>query len=146
MMDKISLSHIRLQHAVYWKRPEPGDGREVANQVVWPSQCLSSRLGHPYSQAKGFPMHEITETSSPRFRLSKLFWIGIGVFVVGVGPLLLVILLASLGIGDPNPNPIGPGILAFFAFWPSIGLVAAGLIVSIVRYCSARKDFEKNEA
>ncbi|MFT4692890.1 MAG: hypothetical protein ACI9OD_005130 [Limisphaerales bacterium] len=79
-------------------------------------------------------MNEITGDTQRRFRFSKIFWIGVGLFAVGSGPLLLVILFASLGFGDPNPNPVGFGILAFFTFLPSIGLIVAGSIVSFVKW------------
>jgi len=76
---------------------------------------------------------------SPRFKLSLLFWIGLAVLAIGIGPLLLIGLAAAIGIGDPNPNPIGPGLLAFFAFWPAVILIGAGLIVSLVRHRAARR-------
>ena len=78
----------------------------------------------------------------PRFRLSRLAWTGVLIFAVGSGPLLVTLVLAALGLTkDPNPNPIGFGILAFLTFWPSVALMAGGLITSIVRYRSARKQF-----
>jgi hypothetical protein len=76
---------------------------------------------------------------SPRFKLSLLFWIGLAVLAVGSGPLLLIGLAAAIGIGDPNPNPIGPGLLAFFTFWPAVILIGAGLIASLVRHRAARR-------
>ena len=73
--------------------------------------------------------------SSPRFTLTRMFWIGIGLLVLGTGPLLAIILAASLGLlSDPNPNPIGPGLLAFFTFWPAVIVIVWGLIASLVRY------------
>jgi hypothetical protein len=59
-------------------------------------------------------------------RLSKIgFWL----FVLGSCPLLAIIVLASIGLWpDPNPNPIGPGLLAFFTFWPSIICMVIGAI------------------
>jgi hypothetical protein len=42
---------------------------------------------------------------------------------------------AELGLtSDPNPNPIGPGLLAFFTFWPAVILIVWGLIASVLRY------------
>ena len=71
----------------------------------------------------------------PRFTLTRMFWVGIGLFVLGTGPLLAIILAASLGLlSDPNPNPVGPGLLAFFTFWPAVILTVWGLIASLVRY------------
>lgn len=47
---------LRLRLSTLWRwqvveptdreSDEPGDGHEVANQIVWPSQGRSSRLGH----------------------------------------------------------------------------------------------------
>jgi len=69
--------------------------------------------------------------SAPRFTLTCLFWIGLALLAAGTGPLLA----ATLGIlSDPNPNPIGPGLLAFFTFWPAVIMIAWGLIASFVRY------------
>jgi hypothetical protein len=72
---------------------------------------------------------------SPRFRLSRLFWIGLALLVIGTGPLLLVVVAAELGLtSDPNPNPIGLGLLTFFTFWPAVILIMWGLITSVLRY------------
>ncbi|HET7847699.1 MAG TPA: hypothetical protein VFL51_01425 [Pseudolabrys sp.] len=77
---------------------------------------------------------------SPRFKLSLLFWIGVGILVVGTGPLLLFALVFELGLmSDPNPNPIGLGLLFFFSIWPGLILTAAGLIVSLVRYKAQKR-------
>lgn len=77
---------------------------------------------------------------SPRFRLSLLFWIGIGILVVGTGPLILFGLVFELGLlSDPNPNPIGLGLLFFFSFWPGVILTAAGLLVSFRRYRAQKR-------
>jgi hypothetical protein len=72
---------------------------------------------------------------SPRFRLSRLFWVGLALLVVGTGPLLLVVVAAELGLtSDPNPNPIGFGLLTFITFWPAVILIVWGLVASVLRY------------
>src|SRR6478735_3541557 len=54
-------------------------------------------------------------------------------------PPLAIILAASLGLlSDPDPNPIGPGLLAFFTFWPAVILIVWGLIASLARYRRAQ--------
>jgi hypothetical protein len=63
--------------------------------------------------------------------MPKLFWIGVSVFVLGQAPLLFIVGAADLGLWpDPNPNPIGPGLLAFFTFWPGLLLMLIGLIIA----------------
>ncbi len=52
---------------------------------------------------------------------------GAALLVLGTGPLVAII------IPDPKSNPIGPGLLAFFTFWPSIGLMVAGVARGLVR-------------
>jgi hypothetical protein len=72
---------------------------------------------------------------SPRFRISRLFWIGLALLVLGTAPLLLTIVAAELGLtSDPNPNPIGFGLLTFFTFWPAVILIVWGLVASVLRY------------
>jgi hypothetical protein len=73
---------------------------------------------------------------SPRpFKLTVVFWIGLVLLVLGTGPLLLIVVAAELGLtSDPNPNPIGPGLLAFFTFWPAVILIVWGLVASVLRY------------
>jgi hypothetical protein len=64
-----------------------------------------------------------------RYLKNRLFKIGFWMFVLGCGPLLIIILLASTGLWpDPNPNPIGPGLLAFLTFWPSLICMAIGVV------------------
>ena len=76
----------------------------------------------------------------PKFRLSRVFWIGLTLLLLGTGPLFAVILLASLGFTkDPNPNPIGFGILAFLTFWPSVIMLITGVATSYGRYKSAQR-------
>ena len=60
--------------------------------------------------------------------MSKIFWWGAALLVLGTGPLLAIIAAASLGLtSDPNPNPIGPGLLAFLTFWPAVTMIIIGL-------------------
>ena len=69
-----------------------------------------------------------------RFKLTRVFWIGLALLVLGTGPLLLIVIAAELGLtSDPNPNPIGPGLLAFFTFWPAVILIVWGLVASVLR-------------
>ena len=76
----------------------------------------------------------------PKFRLSRVFWIGSILFVLGSGPLLTVIVLASLGMTkDPNPNPVGFGLMAFLTFWPSVIMVIVGVVQSYTRYKSGQR-------
>jgi hypothetical protein len=59
---------------------------------------------------------------------SRLVQIGLGLFVFGCGPLLFIIGVAAVGLWpDPHPNPIGPGLLAFFTFWPSVICIVIGV-------------------
>ena len=75
----------------------------------------------------------------PKFRLSRLFWTGLILLILGSGPLLAVILLAWLGVTkDPNPNPVGFGMLAGLTFWPSAILMILGVAQSYTRYKCAR--------
>lgn len=77
---------------------------------------------------------------SRRFKLTRLFWFGIALLVLGTGPLLAIISAAALGLlSDPNPNPIGPGLLAFFTFWPALIMAVWGLIASLLRYRRAMR-------
>jgi hypothetical protein len=81
----------------------------------------------------------IERPERPKFRLSRLFWIGLLLLVLGSGPLFTVILLASLGLTkDPNPNPVGLGIIAGLTFWPSLILIIIGVAQSYRRYKSSQ--------
>jgi hypothetical protein len=78
--------------------------------------------------------------SPSRFKLTRLFWIGLALLILGSGPLLAIGIAAGLGLlSDPNPNPIGPGLLAFFTFWPAVILIVWGLIASLMRYRRAAR-------
>jgi hypothetical protein len=74
-------------------------------------------------------------TTAPKFRVSRLFWVGFILFLLGSGPLLAIIFMASMGLTrDPNPNPVGFGILAGLTFWPSLILIIVGFVKSWRRY------------
>jgi hypothetical protein len=67
-----------------------------------------------------------------RLMSSRLFKAGLVLLVLGTGPLTVIILAAELGLtSDPNPNPIGPGLLAFVTFWPSVIMIAAGAVRAV---------------
>jgi hypothetical protein len=73
--------------------------------------------------------------------VSPLLWAGLAVLIVGVGPLLSIVVAARMGwTSDPNPNPVGFGILAFFTFWPGLGLTIAGLVITATRWFRRRSD------
>lgn len=64
-----------------------------------------------------------------KYLASRLVRVGLALFILGSGPLLFIIAAASIGLWpDPNPNPVGPGILAFFTFWPSIVCIVVGVL------------------
>jgi hypothetical protein len=55
-------------------------------------------------------------------QMTKMFWFGLALLIVGSGPLLAAIAFSR----DPDPNPIGWGLLASVTFWPSFVLIAVG--------------------
>jgi hypothetical protein len=62
-------------------------------------------------------------------KLNLSLKIGIILFALGSSPLLAVIGFDALGLIEAG-NPIGPGILAFLTFWPSIVLIIIGSILT----------------
>jgi hypothetical protein len=67
-----------------------------------------------------------------RLFANRLFKIGFWLFVIGSGPLLAILVLAGIGLWpDPNPNPLGPGLLAFVTFWPSLTCMIIGAVQAI---------------
>ena len=70
----------------------------------------------------------MTVSKPMRFRDSRLIRTGLALLIIGSTPLFAIIIAARLGLtSDPNPNPVGPGMLVFLTFWPSIGLILAGM-------------------
>lgn len=79
----------------------------------------------------------MTHPSVPKsaFQPHSLLWWGLGVLIVGTGPLLLTLLAAKAGwLKDPNPNPVGFGMLAFVTFWPGVGMIVGGSVLTLVRW------------
>ncbi len=59
---------------------------------------------------------------------SRMVRLGLALIVLGSGPLLFIIVAAAVGLWpDPDPNPIGPGMLAFFTFWPGVICIVKGV-------------------
>jgi hypothetical protein len=53
---------------------------------------------------------------------------------IGSGPLWLIIVASIIGIWPENGiNPFTPGLLFFVTFWPSVALLAIGLIKGLFR-------------
>ena len=70
-----------------------------------------------------------TENRPTRYSESWAIRVGLLLLILGTGPLVAIVVAAGLGLlSDPNPNPIGPGLLAFFTFWPSVALIVAGAV------------------
>lgn len=79
-------------------------------------------------------------SDTDQLQLSRAFWFGLGLLLVGSGPLLTVILLAALGLlDDPNPNPVGLGILAALTFWPAILMMLVSYGRAVLRRDRLRK-------
>lgn len=76
--------------------------------------------------------NQTTRSSDRSTRVSPLLWWGLGLLVFGVGPLILFIISDAIGL-TKNSNPIGPGLLAFFTFWPGVGLTIAGAVITLKR-------------
>ena len=63
-----------------------------------------------------------------KYLQSRLVKVGLAMLLLGSGPLWAIVLLAAIGVWpDPNPNPIGPGLLFFFTFWPSVICIGIGV-------------------
>lgn len=61
--------------------------------------------------------------------------IGLITLILGSSPLLIVLGLNSLGVLEAG-NAMGPGILVFITFWPSIILITIG---SFLTFSKRRK-------
>ncbi len=92
-------------------------------------------------------MNEASNEQPPRFRFSKLFWIGVVIFAVGCGPLLAFMLLDKRGWTEYQTNFFVPfAIMALYTILPSVALILAGFVISIIRYSLARKRFNDHMA
>lgn len=78
----------------------------------------------------------------PKLLSSRWLWAGVALLLVGSGPLVIAVLY-SKAHGDLHPNPIGLGICAMFTFWPSLGMILAGLVAGYRRRRSARSEGKK---
>ena len=64
--------------------------------------------------------------------------IGLIILTLGLSPLLIIIGLDALGVVDAG-NALGPGLLAFISFWPSIILIIIGSILTFLKSRKAKK-------
>jgi hypothetical protein len=62
-------------------------------------------------------------------RGQRIFKIGLWWHIIGCGPLYVLIPLSLVGVLDRDINPIGPGLLAFLSFWPSLILMIVGMVM-----------------
>jgi len=117
-----------------------------------PHDLIGIRAFDPLTRWNGFLIMVDTNPSAAsalsnpsKPQISKVFWVGLATLVIGSGPLLTIISLAALGLtNDPNPNPVGFGILALLTFLPSIAIIVIGLILTLIRFNSARKQSSTN--
>ncbi len=58
---------------------------------------------------------------------SRVVQVGAAMLILGTGPLVAFVIFA------PRSNPIGPGLLAFFTFWPSVVMIVIGAILAVAR-------------
>lgn len=88
---------------------------------------MQRRLAHRFAGPRA-GVSRLISTMAQYFS-NRLFKIGFWLFVIGCGPLFCIIFLAGIGLWpDADPNPIGPGLLAFLTFWPSIICMVIGVV------------------
>lgn len=110
---------------------DPRTGQAIL-RGIWHS-CMDSlgvRRRRKYAfEAATHSVSSIYSRSMSWYAESRLFRIGLWLFALGCGPWLAVIVLSGIGLWpDPDPNPIGPGLLAFFSFWPSVICMGIGAV------------------
>ena len=70
-------------------------------------------------------------------KLHVMLKIGLITAIVGISPLLIIVGLDKLEFIEAG-NAIGPGILAFITFWPSILLIIIGSILTLIKRRKAK--------
>ena len=86
-----------------------------------PASSVLPRLESP--RLNGLSMlRRCNDVELQTLRVSKLFWAGLVLLMIGSVPLLAVMLFSR----DPDPNPIGFGMLAFLTFWPAVIMIVVG--------------------
>lgn len=65
--------------------------------------------------------------------------IGVILLIIGTSPLIISIIVSELGFIDIG-NAVGPGIIAFVSFYPSIILILIGSILSYRKNKKQKKD------
>ena len=71
-------------------------------------------------------------TTKIRYRDSKLIRTGALLFLIGPGFLVLAYAISRV-MGDEHPNPVGPGLLTYFLFWPSVILLSIGALWTFIK-------------
>ncbi len=64
--------------------------------------------------------------------------IGLIILTLGLSPLLIIIGLDALGVVEAG-NALGPGLLVFITFWPSIILIIIGSILTLLKKRKVKK-------
>ena len=92
----------------------------------------------------GHFMNPSLPTVSPSFKLVRLFWIGLVVFLVGSGPYLVFSLLARKGWLDPADHArlaVWLFLPAMFTFLPGLICLVWGAGLSVFRHRQAGDEF-----